>query len=434
MFKTDFEQKRSVDEKALTQNTPFTKIIIDGFLGGCCMKGNIYTRQKCTICDGPLNHDERRAGCFCELHPEIRASRGFYLKFGQDINKRFKTYELAYHYLIGLRYEVEQNKFDVRDHMHSNPLGFSTLAKEYLKFKEEKKLKSFYHIECYINKAIEYFHDRNIKTIKKKDIGDFLRELKVSDKTKSNYASQLHDLFYGYLYGEVEILNLSNLPKFPTIDFELGYRKIIGIQEREEIIEELKKQTYDLAPKVWLAIDMLCSYNKLRPMDLWNLKEGDIDLEFGVITIWRPTKTKKLKRPKVIRERLLDYHLEEIKKVKQECPAVASTPFFRHNGKTQGEKDTPYGVNYVYKQWKKACKCFGIEDLDLYGATRHSTTTAIAKAAGKKQARKFSGHETNKAFDRYCQISDDESYDMTQLMAKMRGKVIDLKKAKGEEK
>jgi len=107
---------------------------------------------------------------------------------------------------------------------------------------------------------------------------------------------------------------------------------------------------------------------------------------------------------------------------------------FTHNEKSQAEIDLPFGINFLYKQWKKVCKQFGIEDLDLYGATRHSSTTAIAMVAGKKQARNFSGHETNKAFHRYCQIADDDSFDMTQLMAKMRGKIIDFKIVKGEEK
>jgi len=35
-----------------------------------------------------------------------------------------------------------------------------------------------------------------------------------------------------------------------------------------------------------------------------------------------------------------------------------------------------------------------------------------------------------KAFDRYCQIADDDSLDMSQLIAKARGKIVDLKAAK----
>ncbi len=137
------------------------------------MKGNIYTREKCPICTGRLVHDERRGGCFCEKHPGIRASKGYYLKFGKVINKRFKNYELAYHYLIGLRYEVEHNKFDARDHQYSNPMGFSNQAKAYLKFKEKQNLASFYHIKRYLEKASQYFQERNVKSIKKDQSLDF---------------------------------------------------------------------------------------------------------------------------------------------------------------------------------------------------------------------------------------------------------------------
>lgn len=412
------------------------------------MAGNIYTDQKCLIpgCGGTLVHDERRQGCFCKKHPKIQATGKFRVKFGKDIRKRFKSYEKAYHYLIGLRYEVEQDKFDKRDHLASNPNGFSNLAKEYLDFKRKQKLKSFYHVECYINRAADYFKGTNVKKIKFLEIQAFLdsltktvkgeggieRQVPLSDKTKANYASQLHDMFYDFLY-KIELLSLADLPKFPEIEYELGFRKLISVQDREVLIDKLKKKTYHINPKIWLAVDMLCSYNKFRPQDLRNVKEGDIDLEYGVITIWRPTKSKKKKKPVVIQERLLDYHIDEIRALKKEYPATPSMPFFRHNGKSQAENDTPFGTNYLYKQWKKICKDAGIDDLDLYGATRHSTTHAIAKAAGRKAAKKFSGHGTNKAYDRYAQISDEESFDMTKLMAKMRGKIVDFDKAKGQE-
>jgi len=364
------------------------------------MKGNIYSRQKCWICNGRLVHDERRQGCFCKQHPEVKASKGLYLKFGKDINKRFKTYELAYHYLIGLRYEVEQKKFDVRDHMFSNPLGFSNLAKKYLSFKEKQKLVSYYHIKRYINQASTFFQDKTVKDIKKKDIQNFLDTLKVADKTKKNYSSQLHDFWYNFLYEEEEIISLSQLPKFPKIDAELSFRKLVDIETREKIVDKLKEMTYKKNPKTWLAVDLLCTYNNIRPGDIRRLKEGDIDLEYGVLTFWRPTKTKKNKDPKVIRIRLLDSYINELKMLKKQYPAVDSVLFFRR------PDGFPFGKDYLYRNWKKACAKIGIFDLDLYGGTRHSSITAIAKAAGKETARKYSGHHSNKAFDRYCQIGD----------------------------
>ena len=122
------------------------------------------------------------------------------------------------------------------------------------------------------------------------------------------------------------------------------------------------------------------------------------------------------------------FHLDEFKALKQKYPALDSVLFFRK------PDDEPFGVNLLYKSWKKACKAVGIYDVDLYGGTRHSSITAIAKVAGKDKARKYSGHLTNKAFDRYCQIGDDDTLDISHLMAKMRGKVVPLKPPKSGEK
>jgi hypothetical protein len=70
------------------------------------------------------------------------------------------------------------------------------------------------------------------------------------------------------------------------------------------------------------------------------------------------------------------------------------------------------------------------EGLDLYGGTRHTTTTEIAKHEGKDAAKRHSGHRTNKAFDRYCQMDEQESSDMAQrvIRKRMRADVLELKK------
>ena len=67
-----------------------------------------------------------------------------------------------------------------------------------------------------------------------------------------------------------------------------------------------------------------------------------------------------------------------------------------------------------------ACEKLGIEGLDLYGGTTHTTTTELGKIQGKKAAKKHSGHRTNKAFDRYCQIDEQESADIAKLIIKKK--------------
>lgn len=71
--------------------------------------------------------------------------------------------------------------------------------------------------------------------------------------------------------------------------------------------------------------------------------------------------------------------------------------------------------------------------LDLYGGTRHTTTTEIARRAGTINARKASAHESNKAFDRYCQYQEDTAFDMAKIV-KGNGKLIPLMLKKEDKK
>jgi len=75
-----------------------------------------------------------------------------------------------------------------------------------------------------------------------------------------------------------------------------------------------------------------------------------------------------------------------------------------------------------YHWWKDACANIGIEGLDLYGGTRHTTTTAIAELADHVSAKKASGHTTNKAFDRYCQAAGETAFQMVRLINIKRNK------------
>jgi len=111
-------------------------------------------------------------------------------------------------------------------------------------------------------------------------------------------------------------------------------------------------------------------------------------------------------------------------------------PFFRHVPGIKGiQAEAPFGQKYFKKWWDKACNNLGVEGLDLYGGTRHTTTTALARAVGKDGARKAFEHKTNKAFDRYCQIQDDSAFEMAKITAELKGKgaeVIKLQKKKSK--
>jgi len=71
--------------------------------------------------------------------------------------------------------------------------------------------------------------------------------------------------------------------------------------------------------------------------------------------------------------------------------------FFRHGrgikGVTAGER---FGEKYLYKWWVKACGNIGIEGVDLYGGTRHSTGRELRKYRTPEEIRLGSMHSTNK--------------------------------------
>ena len=52
------------------------------------------------------------------------------------------------------------------------------------------------------------------------------------------------------------------------------------------------------------------------------------------------------------------------------------------SGVIPGQK---YGDKYFYKWWDKACTNLGIEGVDLYGGTKHSTATALGQLLTPEQ-------------------------------------------------
>ena len=107
-------------------------------------------------------------------------------------------------------------------------------------------------------------------------------------------------------------------------------------------------------------------------------------------------------------------------------------PFFRHVSGVSGVKsDQAFGNKLFYKYWIKACKEIGIEGVDMYGGTRHSTTTETARRHGSDKAKKASGHQTNKAFERYCQYQDDIAYEMAVAVKKSKQELNNVIKLTG---
>ena len=373
------------------------------------MKGNIITTERCMVCNNILKHDDIRNGLFCLEHPQISCVKVFIVRFGRYVQKQFNTYEKASQFLTGLRFKTSEGSFDLKDYQATKPYSFFNLSQKYLK-KKKRTLKSYKERHRHIKVAQDIFFDRNIKYITGADIEDFLDDIdNISEKTRSNYASSLKDFFRWVKKREI----INQIPPFPEIKNELGYRTITDIKTQRAIIEKVKENTLNINPKIWVGIDMLATYVNLRPGDLLKIKEKDIDITNGIITIHFPTKSKN----KIKTVRLLPEHTNLLKELKKEFPAVPELKFFRHHGGVSSVKvNQPFGPKYFKRHWDRACKNLGVLNLDLYGGTRHTSTTEIARMAGTANAREASGHETNKAFDRYCQFQNDTAFKMAEML------------------
>jgi len=92
--------------------------------------------------------------------------------------------------------------------------------------------------------------------------------------------------------------------------------------------------------------------------------------------------------------------------------------FSRHGkgwgGITPGSK---MGRDCLWKAWHKACLNLGIKGVDLYGGTKHSSTTDLRKYFSPEQIKRATMHQTNKAFERYFQVPIDDIREIYQNTA-----------------
>ena len=57
----------------------------------------------------------------------------------------------------------------------------------------------------------------------------------------------------------------------------------------------------------------------------------------------------------------------------------------------------------LYQYWKRACANLGIEGIDLYGGTKHSTVRAMREFFCPDEIKQSTGIVWNKAFERHFQ-------------------------------
>lgn len=167
------------------------------------------------------------------------------------------------------------------------------------------------------------------------------------------------------------------------------------------ILGEIYRLTWDINPRVYTGCLFLSTYFNTRPGELIKIKEGDIDYNMCRIFI-KETKTGESKYIYLLPE-----DVDLLKEIKMS--AHPSTPFFRHikprSGVTVGHK---FGRDQLAAWWNRACKNLKIEGVPLYPGTMHSTVVDLRKTRSPEAIKRGSGRKSNKAFNRYLQVTGDE--------------------------
>jgi integrase len=330
----------------------------------------------------------------CPSHQKIRPTR-YRVIFGK-VTKRFPSYESADRFLNGLRFKTDENTFDERDYQRDNPLGFTKMSDKWLTYHgSEVRAGTRKNLISHIRHAQNFLKNMNVKDVRYGTLEDFLQTLTLSDKSKHNILSTIHS-FFAWLKKRREI---PEMPDFPLVEFELGYRRTVSKEIQQQIIEEVRR----ICPnnRVYLGIKWLATYISVRPGELIKLTEGNIDTGNGYFYIPATDSKTDYKAIPLIPE-----DVETIKSIETTFPNM---PFFRHIGGIQGVKENePFGIKYFYKWWIKACRNLGVDGVDLYGGTRHSSVRALREFHSPEEIKRAAMSGTNKAFDRYMGKDTDD--------------------------
>ena len=93
----------------------------------------------------------------------------------------------------------------------------------------------------------------------------------------------------------------------------------------------------------------------------------------------------------------------------EEYPGFPDQHFFRSCSGEEGvAPDVPFNKGRLYKWWKRGCARIGVEGVDLYGGTRHSSVTALREHFTPEEIKRATMHSTNQAFERYYQADREE--------------------------
>lgn len=362
--------------------------------------GGIYSDQKCPICKGNYK-DDNKSALRCPDHPQHVAGR---LKVKiKGTCARFSSYSDARYFLDAKRLDIVSGKFQKKEkNLYEIYEGFIAF-KEKLAEMDRIKTRT---VDTYANRLRRILDSmgghRKVSEVTYKSIFDFLYGTDWSVKSKyDSYMCFKEMVHFAHNMGD-----WPDLPKFPRwtldIDRDMKKRNTLTKTEQEEVLFRIFENEFETRPRLFVAIKFLATYINVRPGELLGCNEDDYMPKEGILFV-RNRKTSKT--PKLIS--LTEDDNMMLKSLTKGFPGMA---LFRHEVDGSQWSGARFSPAMFYRSWKRACKDLGIEGVDLYGGTRHSSAVALYKEAGfsPEEIKKATGHRTSKAFSRYFDMDDDD--------------------------
>jgi integrase len=236
-----------------------------------------------------------------------------------------------------------------------------------------------------------------------KEIESFILQCDRSPKTVAESLRVLREmLVWAYHCGDLP--KLPRFPKFTVTENDMQMRETVSKQEQADILERIKENEWERAPRKYIACKMLATYVNIRPGELRNVKEKDFDRTNGLLII-RHHKTSRTK-PKLVK--LTDSDRRVLAGLPRGFPEL---PLFRYDKSYSNVRmGDGFGEGALYRCWKRAAVSVGHGGVDLYGGTRHSSCIALYKEVGlsPEQIRRASGTRTSKVFMRYLPLDVED--------------------------
>jgi len=366
------------------------------FKGVKCMKGGIYSDQRCPKCGGTFK-DNKVDGLQCPNHPEQRATK-FRVAF-EGLCRRLSVYQDAKDLLEGWRWEKRQAKFNVKEHLTSNPLGFQVLGEKFLAVKKldlrpEGYRRYWYHYrtcaEELANIPVTQIDFRVLEDLKVELLG------RLAPKTVYDTFGFLKT-FLAWCLDRGEI---NYLPRYPKLSKKMGKRNILDKPTQAAVVEKVYEMYWNHALRACIVIELLCTYPRIRPAELRQVKEKHIDLKNLTITIPSP---KEQDEPKVVN--ILPEHGKLIRSLPRGFPEMY---FLRYDYPVKGRRvGDRFGRDYLYHVWRRACKALGVEGVPLYPGTKHTTISDWARRYPEARVQQAAGVLSN-AIKRYMVLGKED--------------------------